>query len=139
MNRNEIEAFVARWLAAVQSGKLSEFEHLVAESVIDPSTGERTPRGAFQARAGAVQQAFSELEGRIDELLIEQDRIAWRWTLTGTQRAQFLGEAAIGQRIRLSGTNFQRLSGGVVIEHYTLLDGLGALRQMRQANPATSS
>jgi len=132
MNRNQVEAFVSRWLAAVQSGNLSEFEHLVSDDVIDLNTGSRSSRAAFQERAGAVQLAFSELEAHLDELLIDGDRIAWRWTLSGVQRAQFLGEAATGKRIRLTGTNFQRLTDGVVVEHYTLVDALGALRQMRQ-------
>ena len=133
MNRNQVQAFVSRWLSAVQSGNLSEFEYLVGDDVLDLDTGTRTSRAAFQERAGAVRLAFSELEARLDELLIDGERIAWRWTLSGIQRAPFLGEAATGKRIRLAGTNFQRLADGVVIEHYTLLDAFGALRQMRQA------
>lgn len=131
MNRNEIEAFVARWLTAIQSGNFSEFEHLVGDSVVDSHTGEVSSRAVFRERARAVQHAFSELEASLDELLVDGDRIAWRWTLTGTQRAPFLGEPNRGKRVRLSGVNFQRLANGVVILHYTVIDALGALRQLR--------
>ena len=133
MDRNQIEAFTARWLRAIQSGNLAEFEYLVSDEVTDSHTGRATGRAAFQERAAAVERAFSALQGQVDELLIDGDRIAWRWTLTGVQRAPFLGELGLGRRVRLSGTNFQRLAGGVVVEHYTLLDALGALRQMRSA------
>jgi steroid delta-isomerase-like uncharacterized protein len=131
MNKNQIEAFVARWLNAVKTGNVAEFEHLVAEDAVDLNTGQATSRAAFRERAATVQRAFAELAGQVDELLIDGDRIAWRWTLTGIQRAPFLGEPGSGKRVRLSGVNFQRLQGGVVIEHYTLFDGLGALRQLR--------
>lgn len=103
----------------------------MSEEVTDGHTGHATRRDAFQERAAAVARAFSDLQGQVDELLIDGDRIAWRWTLTGVQRAPFLGEPGSGQRVRLNGTNFQRLANGVVVVHYTLLDALGALRQMR--------
>jgi steroid delta-isomerase-like uncharacterized protein len=130
MNRIEIEAFVVRWLAAVQSGNPSEFEDLVADDVADSSTGERTTRAVFRARASAVHRAFSDLTGRVDDLVVDGDCIAWRWTLTGVHRGPFLGEAATGKRIHLSGVNFQRLRDGAVVAHFTLVDALGALRQI---------
>jgi steroid delta-isomerase-like uncharacterized protein len=131
MNKNQIQSFVARWLNAVTTGNFAEFEHLVAEDAVDPSTGQVTSRTAFRERAATVQRAFSELTGQVDELLVDGDRIAWRWTLTGIQRAPFLGETGSGKRVRLSGVNFQRLQGGLVTEHYTLFDALEALRQLR--------
>jgi predicted ester cyclase len=131
MNRNQIEAFAARWLAAVQHGNLSEFEHLVG-SPGALGNGDRAANcAAIQARASALQSAFSELDGHVDELLLDGDRIAWRWTLTGVHSGPFLGERATGKRVRLSGTNFQRLSGDVVVAHYTLVDALGVLHQLR--------
>jgi predicted ester cyclase len=131
MNRNEIDAFVARWLEAVRAGNPAEFANLVHPQVVDLNTGQASPLAAFQDRARAVQSAFGELEGRVDDLLVDGDRIAWRFTLIGTHRGPFLGEPATGKRITLTGTNFQRLAGGVVIEHFTLLDAFGALRQIR--------
>ena len=131
MNRNEIDAFVARWLEAVRAGNLGEFANLVGPQVLDLNTGQSSSVTAFQDRARAVRSAFSELEGQVDDLLVDGDRIAWRFTLIGTHRGPFLGEPATGKRITLTGTNFQRLAGGVVIEHFTLLDAFGALRQMR--------
>ena len=133
MNRTQIETFVGRWLVAITSGNSAEFEQLVGASVLDTNTGVSAPRAAFQERAAAVHGAFAELVGQVDELLVDGERIAWRWTLLGVQRAPFLGELAMGRRIRLCGTNFQRLSDGVVVAHFTLIDGLGALRQMRGA------
>jgi predicted ester cyclase len=121
MNRNQIEAFTSRWLTAICTGELDEFGLMVAERVLDENS------------ARAVYDAFEALEGRVDELLIDGDRIAWRWTLTGVQRAPFLGECALGKRVTLSGTNFQRLEAGVVVAHYTLVDAMGILRQLRSS------
>ena len=130
MNRTQIESFTARWLAAVCTGNTREFEHLTAETSIDSSTGLATSRAAFQERARAVFLAFEALEGRVTNLVIDGDRIAWRWVLTGRQRATFLGQPPTNaQQKRLVGVNFQRLAGGVVTENYTLLDTTDILKQ----------
>ncbi len=133
MNRQQLEAVTARWLAAVRTANLAEFEALTTPDVLDLSTGQRASARVFQERARALHDVFDGLTGRIEELVIEGDRLAWRWTLLGQQRAPFLGEPASGRAITLSGVNFQRQTGGRVSEHYTLFDALGAIRQMRGA------
>ncbi|MET0791120.1 MAG: ester cyclase [Polyangiaceae bacterium] len=134
MNRNQIEAFTARWLASICSGNVAEFADLVAPQTLDTLTGRVVTRAAFQERAQAVFEAFEALEGRVDELLVDGLRIAWRWTLSGRQRAPFLGEQNRGRLISLKGVNLQRLEAGVVAEHFTLLDVRGALAQLRRGS-----
>lgn len=131
MNRSEIEEFTRNWLDAICSGNSSRFEQLVAEQAVDPGGGPGGLRAACQSRARSVYDNLAELEWRIDELVIENDRVALRWTLSGVQRGTFLGQAPTGKRITLSGVNFQRVTAGAAIEHFTLLDVAGALRQMQ--------
>jgi predicted ester cyclase len=134
MNRNQIEAFTARWLAAICSGDIADFEQLTAPIALDTLSARPVTRAAFQERARAVFDAFEHLAGRVDELLVDGDRIAWRWTLSGRQRAPFLGEPSTGESLTLKGVNLQRLEAGVVVEHFTLLDVPGALRQLRRGS-----
>ena len=134
MNRNQIEAFIARWLAAICSGNIEEFAHLTAPVTLDTLNAQPVTRAAFQDRARAVFEAFEHLEGRVDELLVDGASIAWRWTLTGRQRAPFLGEPNASQSIALKGINLQRLEGDIVVEHFTLFDVAGALGQLRRGS-----
>jgi len=132
MNRTEIEHFVRRWLRLVCAEDLGEFSELLTENPKDLATGAPAPHELFRARAEAVRMALGELEGRVDDLVIDGDRIAWRFTLRGVHRGTLLGRAATHRRIELRGVNFQRLAGGVVAAHYTLLDALGAIEQMQR-------
>lgn len=134
MDKKQIRAFAERWLAAVCAGDSEAFEQLTAAETLDTLNGQSVSRVAFQERARAVFEAFEQLEGRIDELLLDGDKIAWRWTLNGCQRAPFLGEPNTGRPITLQGINLQRLQGGLVVEHFTLLDVPGALRQLRRGS-----
>jgi predicted ester cyclase len=134
MNRNQIEVFTARWLAAICSGNSAELEQLTAPLTLDTLHAQPVTHAAFRDRARAVFEAFEHLEGRVDELLIDGVSIAWRWTLSGRQRAPFLGEPNTGRSLTLKGINLQRLEAGVVVEHFTLLDVPGALRQLRHGS-----
>ncbi len=129
----EIRAFVLRWLSTVSTGNHDEFSDLVADQVLDLNSGAKTSASAFEARAQAVRDAFGELRAELEELLLDGERIAWRWRISGVHRAPFLGQPASGQRVTLRGVNFQRLANGRVIEHYTLVDTQQTLSEIRAA------
>jgi steroid delta-isomerase-like uncharacterized protein len=133
MDRQEIEKLVERWATeAVAAGREEAWAELLADDVVDRSgPTESHGRESFKARARAVSAAFGSRHVNVDALVIEVDRIAWRWTLTGTHTGAFLDVAPTGRVITLRGVNFQRLRGGVVVEHWTLADLAGLARQLR--------
>jgi predicted ester cyclase len=85
----------------------------------------------FKARAAVVRAAFADIEIRVEDLLVDGNAIAWRWTLTGTHVGPFAGLTPTGRRATLRGVNFQRLEGDRVVEHWTLVDVFGALAGLR--------
>jgi predicted ester cyclase len=110
MERPAILALTERWLHAVIA-QPELFEQLVI--------GDATP---FRLRAAELRAAFSQLQPTLEELLVEGDRVAWRWSVSGTHVADFAGIAATQRRVTLRGVNFQRLEHGRVAEHWTLVD-----------------
>jgi len=126
MERSAIEHFILRWLQqAIAQGHAELFDELLAENVCDRS-GSAPAYGSasFKARARAVQQAFSQIETVLEELVVGAggQHIAWRWSLSGTHIGTFAGVAASGRRVTLRGVNFQRFEAGRVLEHWTSLD-----------------
>jgi predicted ester cyclase len=113
MNRPEIDVLVQRWVAAVAEGNVDAFDELLSEDVLDRSgPTESRGRDAFKARARAVRDALSHVQVTVDDLLVDGDAIAWRWTLTGTAKT----------RVTIRGANFQKLREGRVVEHWTIAD-----------------
>ena len=133
MERRAIEALLRRWLnEGIRAGNMMVFDELLLESVCDRSAGQVTYGGeSFKRRARAVHDAFSSIEAQVDQLLIDGDRIAWRWALTGTHTGAFGGFAATGRRVTLTGVNFQLLTAGRVAEHWTLADMFGLAQALR--------
>jgi steroid delta-isomerase-like uncharacterized protein len=134
MDRGAIEKLVGRWATeAVGAGREEVWGELLAEDVLDGS-GARESRGreSFRARARAVSAAFTNRNVTVDALVVDEERIAWRWTLTGNHTGAFLDVTPSGKRITLRGVNFQRVRDGVVVEHWTLADLAGLARQLRE-------
>jgi len=127
MERNAIEQLVRRWLhEAVGGGNAAIFDELLAENACDISGCAKVfGSGPFKSRTRAVHAAFSSIEVELEELVIDRDRIAWRWRLSGTHTGAFAGVAATGRRVTLRGVNFQRVESGRVAEHWTLADLAG--------------
>jgi len=86
-------------------------------------------RGAIRDRAAALLSAFPDLRLERIELVIDGERHADRWVMTGTHRGELFGMPPTGKRVRIEGATFSRLgAGGLVVEdiHFTDLAGLTA-------------
>jgi hypothetical protein len=122
MGRSGIERAVAGWVEAVCSGREELFDGLLGEAIAD--------RAGILGRARSVAQAFGERALSVEALLVDGDRVAWRWILRGTHQATIAGIAPTGRRIALTGANFQRVVGGCVVEHWTMSDLQALERQL---------
>jgi steroid delta-isomerase-like uncharacterized protein len=132
MDRHDIERLVERWTKAIAGGQLDTFDEILSSDVCDRSgPGEVRGVETFKLRAAAVRAAFSEIDLRVEDLVVDGSTIAWRWALTGTHVGPFAGVAATGRRVTLRGVNFQRLAGDRVTEHWTLADVFGATQALR--------
>lgn len=97
MNRIELAAFAARWLRSVCEG-----------TPLDPLLGDTLDPTLFSERTAVVRTKLGgPLEGTVDEIVCEGERIAWRWTLRGPNGT-------------VRGVNFQEVAIGRAMTHWTL-------------------
>ena len=95
----------------------------------DPFEG----REAIRGRAAALLRAFPDLGLERLELVIEGERHADRWVMTGTHRGPLFGMPPTGRRVRVEGATFTRLGGdGLVSEDVHFMDTIGLLAQLRE-------
>ena len=108
-----------------------------------------TPDGQLQGHAGARQHyntyvtAFPDCQVSIDDMVAEGDKVAIRFTATGTHRGELAGIAPSGKKMNVSGNLTVRITDGMVVEDYNVWDTLklaqqiGAVGQVGQARGAT--
>jgi steroid delta-isomerase-like uncharacterized protein len=93
--------------------------------------GESSGRAAIRDRAAALMAAFPDLHLERVELVIDSDRHADRWVLTGTHRGALFGIAPTGRRVRVEGAIFSRLGpDGLVVADVHFSDVAGLLAQL---------
>ena len=79
---------------------------------------------------GVYLRAFPDANITIEDQLAEGDRVVTRWTGHGTQTGQLMEMPPSGKRVAVQGVQIDRLSGGKIVESWTLFDQLGMLQQL---------
>jgi len=124
------DATYAAWNAHDPDAVAAVFaEHAVVREIGNPAVAEG--RAAVRARAAALMTAFPDFHLERIELVIDSDRHADRWIMTGTHRGELFGIPATGKRVRIEGATFTRLDAeGLVIEDFHFTDLAGLLSQL---------
>jgi steroid delta-isomerase-like uncharacterized protein len=131
---------VSRWVGIVNRGALGEVGSVWAEdAVVHPGGGLPEARGAqaLEYLLGVFQSALPDIRVTIEDLIAEGDRVAARFTTTGTHSGTFAGIAATGTRVELAGYGIFRVAGGKIAEEW-VLDDLMAFAVQVGAFPGTT-
>jgi steroid delta-isomerase-like uncharacterized protein len=92
---------------------------------------EQRGRDAIRARAAALLAAFPNFRLERLVLVIDGERHADRWVMTGTHRGELFGLPPTGRAVRLEGATFTRLGpDGLVVEDVHFTDHAGLMAQL---------
>ena len=113
-------------------GNTAVLDEVFAPDFIDHTA----PPGSAPNREGIKQlitmfgNAFSDTSSTIDDLIAEEDKVAWRWTFRGTHTGPFMGIPATGRTITLTGITVDRVSGDAIVERWNQADFAGMIQQL---------
>jgi steroid delta-isomerase-like uncharacterized protein len=77
-----------------------------------------------------VTTALPDNRHEVEEVVVEDDRVVLRCTLTGTHEGYFMGIPPTGRKIEVTEIHIYRLEDGKAVEHRVGRDDLGAMRQL---------
>jgi steroid delta-isomerase-like uncharacterized protein len=89
----------------------------------------RGPDG-YQEIIAMMRSGFPDIQWTLEELIIEGDRVAARFTMRGTHLGSFLGVPPSGKTIEVKAVNFYRFADGQIVEEHGQPDLLGLLQQI---------
>jgi len=84
----------------------------------------------YLAIIGMMRMAFPDIQWTLEEMVVEDDKVAARFTMRGTHKGAFLGVAPTEKSIKVQSMAFYRLAGGQFIEEHGQPDMLGLLQQI---------
>jgi steroid delta-isomerase-like uncharacterized protein len=88
-------------------------------------------RDGVKAFFKMVNSAFSDVKFRVEDMISEGDKVAWRWTIHGKHTGVFQGLPPTGKDFMLSGISILRLEGGQFAEIWVEQDLVGLMAQLR--------
>lgn len=88
------------------------------------------PEGVHIVQA-ALRTAFPDLQLAIQDQVAEGDMVASRVLIYGTNSGPYLGEAPTGNPFLVRAMRFDRVCDGMIMEHWTVVDGATLAAQLR--------
>jgi steroid delta-isomerase-like uncharacterized protein len=110
-------------------GDFTAADKLMAHDAVvhEPVSG--TPED-LKAVATMIRAAFPDWHATVEELLVEGDRVAERWTGRGTHQGAFQGIAPTGKRVAVPGVVFYRIADGKIAEFRGQFDRMSLMQQL---------
>lgn len=133
MSTEENKALTRRFYEEVFNNKhMSGVDSFVAPHLIDHSRPPGAPGGIEGAKQTITMllAAVPDLHYTLEDLIAEGDRVAVRYTISGTHLGTSLGMPPTGKRFTMPGVTLLRLEGGKAVEVWIVMDQLSMLQQL---------
>jgi steroid delta-isomerase-like uncharacterized protein len=125
--RETVERFYAE---LVNDQRFELFDELLTPDAVTHGDVDQPARDAFVGADRIVRSAFSDAALHIDDVLVDGDKAAVRWTLTGTHDGDFHGTPPTGTSISVRATAVLRLRAGRIAELWQVIDVHSLLSQL---------
>ena len=132
MSGKENTALVGRFVDEFwNGGNLAAADELMTADalIVLPGRGQ-VSKEELKAFNMTLRTAFPDWYSTKEEFIVEEDRVAERWTGRGTHQGAFQGIAPTGRQVVVPGFVFYRIKQGKIVEFRGLFDGLSMLQQL---------
>ena len=135
MSVKEIKALERRWFEESNKGKAAAMavidELHATDYVFHDSTG-KDIHGLkdYKQYIRGYYRAFPDLHLTIDDIVVERDKEAIRWTMSGTHKGEIEGIPPTGKKMTLWGISIERVVGSKFVETWETYDTLGFMQQL---------
>ncbi len=125
---NSISAFVE----ATNRNDMASLAAMLHADFVDhtPSPGQSPGQDGFIEKLKQLRRAFPDFVLIVDDVLIDGDRAAFRWTLTGTNDGPLAGGEPTGTPVRFQGINIEHVESDKLIGHWSVHDALALFHQL---------
>jgi len=124
---------MSRFLEFINTASEILAQELISPNAIFHVPGRPEPmRGpaGYLAIIGMMRGGFPDIQWTVEEMVIEGDKVAARFTMRGTHQGTFFGFPPTGKKIAVQAINIYRLSDGQFVEEHGQPYMLGLLQQI---------
>lgn len=130
-NKSDNKRIVHRYIEQVwQKRNPAAIDDYIAADYVQHAQGAPPGREGLKTFFGMLNQAFSDVDYRVEDMIAEDDKVCWRWMIGGKHTGTFQGLPASGHTFTLTGMSIVRLTQGQFAEHWGEQDMAGLMRQL---------
>jgi steroid delta-isomerase-like uncharacterized protein len=129
-------ALMQRFVQFINTADPALADALIAPDAAFQVPGQPEPLRGPQGYLGLLSMlrgGFPDIQWTLEETVIEDDRVAARYTMRGTHRGTFFGVPATGRPIRVQSMAFYRIADGQFVAEHGMPDMLSLLQQIGAA------
>ncbi len=135
MSAEEIRALERRVFEEWNKGKAAAIDAI--DEFYAPDYVEHTGTGEdihdlkdYKQSWDELYTAFPDLHFTIDDMVVEGDKVAVRFTFSGTHKGEFEGIPPTNKKMTMWGIYIDRIAGGKFVESWVRYDTLGLKQQL---------
>jgi steroid delta-isomerase-like uncharacterized protein len=117
----------------VNTGDVDRVEEFCVPGYIEHQVlGPDMPEGIEGVKAWVkmFREAFPDLQVKVQDVIVEGDKVVARSIATGTHQGELRGVPASGNRVEVEGIDIVRLEDGKAAEHWGVTDDLSLMQQI---------
>jgi steroid delta-isomerase-like uncharacterized protein len=105
-------------------GNLAAVAEFMATDYVAHHVPSGLPPGAdgLKQLIAAYRTAFPDLKSNLNDIFGKGDRVAFRWSVSGTHLGDWFGVSPTGDHVATTGITIFRIDGGKVVEGWTSID-----------------
>ena len=125
MSAEEYEALV-RWFfeEAWGKGNLAAVDEYIAADYVEHTLppGSQQGRDALKQFVAMYHEAFPDVKVTMHDIFARGDRVAYRWSASGTHLGEWMGIPPTGLHLTTTGITIHRIVGGKCVESWVSVD-----------------
>ena len=113
-------------------GKLETVDELGIANQMSHGLGIEMPPGTAGLKQfiSIYRTSYPDTHFAVEDQIAEGDKMATRWTATGTHRGELMGIAPTGKQVTVTGMAINYIVDGRIVETWNNFDALGQLQQL---------
>ena len=132
MSIEENKNIVRRYQEIYNRNDLDRLTEVVSENLLTPNIMPGIPHGLEGAKAAhrIMLAGFPDYQTSIEDMVAEDDKVAARIKMTGTNTGEFMGIPPTGRQIAFTGIYIAQIANGKIVEHWGEEDSVSLLQQL---------
>jgi steroid delta-isomerase-like uncharacterized protein len=88
---------------------------------------------AYKRQVTRFILALPDLRFSIEDVVVEKEKVAVAWSISGTHKGEFMGIPPTNKKISVDGISISHITDGKIMDSYVSWDALGVFQQLGAA------